>query len=649
VSPRAALALLWLCSAGCVENAYQSYLGRSDGGNADSGAMDGGPDAGASDGGSSDAGSADGGRDSGVITHCSPLIALPAICLPSGLCWENPLPMGDAIDALWANNADDVWVGGTHGALMHWDGGQWIGTPSPATDVVHGLWGSSASDLWLVGNGAMLAHWDCNAWSTVTGGPSSSTGNALRGVWGTGPQDVWIVGDDGAFHWDGGAWDTRPSLSGEALFSVWGDSPNNYWAAAGSGSAYHFDGAVWDAESVSTAPLASIWGSAAEVWAAGGGTIYHRAAGGAWSPSLVCVSTAFTAVWGSSTSDVWAAGLGGALWHYQGGSGATNCSATGNPWQPSTVTTLDLNTGGSVSNTEAWVAGTAGTVADLQGSTWEVALGGQRTTLYTVWAGPDGVLAAGTDDTGDGGFYIRQNGAWVPDVVAAGSPGRVTAISGLALTSLWAVDDRGQVWQRSATGWTTPLSLPGYSGEALFQADGLWTVGQAGRAWEAPNPGAPAFVNVSAGLGTGTYDALWGAGDQMWTVGAAGTFAYRDGGSPWVSLPSGTNTDTYGLWADSVNGTFFSVGAQGTIAQGTSSGLVNLENSPTTADLHGVWGRSAFNVWAVGDTGKILRFDGGMWMEAPPFTTEALNAVQGDDGGSDVWMVGSHGAVLHWK
>jgi uncharacterized protein YjdB len=51
--------------------------------------------------------------------------------------------------------------------------------------------------------------------------------------------------------------------------------------------------------------------------------------------------------------------------------------------------------------------------------------------------------------------------------------------------------------------------------------------------------------------------------------------------------------------------------------------------SGTTAQLNGIWGTSATNVFAVGDVGTILHYDGSSWAPMASGTTSSLSAVGG--------------------
>ncbi|MGP8078886.1 MAG: hypothetical protein ACLPVI_00035 [Dehalococcoidales bacterium] len=53
--------------------------------------------------------------------------------------------------------------------------------------------GSSSSDIFVVGSGGIILHYDGNAWSIMTSG----TTDILVGVWGSSQSEVFAVGYNG--------------------------------------------------------------------------------------------------------------------------------------------------------------------------------------------------------------------------------------------------------------------------------------------------------------------------------------------------------------------------------------------------------------------------------------------------------------------
>ena len=66
---------------------------------------------------------------------------------------------------------------------------------------------------------------------------------------------------------------------------------------------------------------------------------------------------------------------------------------------------------------------------------------------------------------------------------------------------------------------------------------------------------------------------------------------------------------------------------------------------PTGSTLHGVWGTSGTDVFAVGDAGTILHYNGTSWSSMSSGTTEILWGVCGSSG--DVFAVVGYGSILH--
>ncbi len=122
---------------------------------------------------------------------------------------------------VWGPGAADLWaVGGMPGrdnVLLRRQGGAWTVQPSPTPSGAYfKIWGSAADDIFICGEGGTILHYDGAAWSKQdTGLPASTT---LFTVHGRSRSDVVAVGGFGrgvALHYDGTRWSTLP----DALFS----------------------------------------------------------------------------------------------------------------------------------------------------------------------------------------------------------------------------------------------------------------------------------------------------------------------------------------------------------------------------------------------------------------------------------------------
>jgi hypothetical protein len=123
------------------------------------------------------------------------------------------------------------------------------------------------------------------------------------------------------------------------------------------------------------------------------------------------------------------------------------------------------------------------------------------------------------------------------------------------------------------------------------------------------------------------------------------TSAQAQGRWEWQNpLPQGNTLP--GVWGSS-GSDVFAVGQYGTLLHYDGTGWSAM-NSGTTKHLNGVWGKSESDVFAVGSQGTILHYNGATWSAMSSGTTMAyLNGVWGSSG-SDVFAVGDRGTILHY-
>jgi hypothetical protein len=68
---------------------------------------------------------------------------------------------------------------------------------------------------------------------------------------------------------------------------------------------------------------------------------------------------------------------------------------------------------------------------------------------------------------------------------------------------------------------------------------------------------------------------------------------------------------------------------------------------PQGDNLLGIWGANPSNIWAVGDTGRILHFDGSVWRQLDTASDDYLAGVWTDTSG-ETFITGYNGRVLHY-
>ena len=118
----------------------------------------------------------------------------------------------------------------------------------------------------------------------------------------------------------------------------------------------------------------------------------------------------------------------------------------------------------------------------------------------------------------------------------------------------------------------------------------------------------------------------------------------------WTSMTSNTGKILYAVWGSSSTDVF-AVGQDGTILHYDGSGWTAMD-SGFTYDLYGVWGSSSSDIYAVGYGGTILHCDGTEWtIMIQDVIHEHFQDVWGSCA-TDVFAVGggfSHGSVLHYS
>jgi hypothetical protein len=181
---------------------------------------------------------------------------------------------------------------------------------------------------------------------------------------------------------------------------------------------------------------------------------------------------------------------------------------------------------------------------------------------------------------------------------------------------------------------------------------------------------------MDSGTTTYLFD-VWGSSStDVFAVGFDGAILHYDG-STWTLMDSGTTTYLFDVWGSSSTDVFAvgngiilhydgSTWASMDTETTTGPSSVSLEpvsetiSSPmgivTTAYLHGIWGSSGTDVFAVGDScgfpplcsnSTILHYDGSTWSPMSNGGTEALFGVWGSSS-TDVFAVGFDGAILHY-
>jgi cysteine-rich repeat protein len=111
----------------------------------------------------------------------------------------------------------------------------------------------------------------------------------------------------------------------------------------------------------------------------------------------------------------------------------------------------------------------------------------------------------------------------------------------------------------------------------------------------------------------------------------------------WRAQVSATSAGLIGVWGSGPEDVF-AVGDAGTIVHYDGQDWKPMA-SRTRGRLIGVWGSGPEDVFAVGSFGAFLHYDGVSWLKLNSTTASVLNAIWGD--GKSSFVVGDQGAIYH--
>ncbi len=580
------------------------------------------------------------------------LCSAPQSCT-DGWCWENPLPQGNTLRAVWAASPTAVWAVGDHGTLLFHNGVYWKTQPSPTRVRLNAIHGTAANDIWAAGDDGVVLHYDGAAW---TAEPEDPMRLDFYGIAALPGGLVYVGGEAGRFR-----------------------------ARTVSGS--------WnDVTLVSFTRIAALRAlSASEVFAVGTGAPNHAARfnGSSWTPVLTPTTGPFTALHGSSTSALYAAGAGCGLAQLVGSSfvgvpGANGCTADARSL--SVASPNDIFIGGDEVMT--WFDGGR---ADLFGSRPKVQwLGAMPLDAgHALFVGSNGTIARvtvgvplSTESTGttfdvNGVFAINRNAV----IAATSDPGRVyqrnvTNFTGKwqpligqagvePVTAVWGSADGGSIdvvfavsaearlgrYTRQTGGFVVngapvpPLyAVTHHAGFAHFGgADG-------GHLRLADGQGVPNVQGVSLTVPTATHTlrGLFSNGTTLHGITSEGAMLTGDGTQWMTTLPllwPWPMRAVHGTSADQNDPFLVVVGHDGGIFVGESTTELKLSDAGTRTSFSSVWAAASRRAYVAGEGGAVYRFDGTAWQSIAAPTDHDLLGISGvADAG--VWAVGKSGTVL---
>ena len=352
--------------------------------------------------------------------------------------------------------------------------------------------------------------------------------------------------------------------------------------------------------------------------------------------------------------------------------GGTGCSAS---FAKGTQVTLT-----ATASTGAFAGWSGGTCTGLGPCTFTVAQDVQIQAIFTachgwcpeklpfaVTANLNGVWGTAANNVvvvGDSGTALRWDGAtWQQLQPPSGAAVPLYAVAGKAgVPAVSVAGGGGTVLQLTGTTWKqiTNSSQANLRAAAigLGTSPSTYFVGDNGTALMLANNG-----NSVSQKNTGTTTVLYGLSenpngskDDLYITGAiSGGRGYArswDGNGSFTDQMTGATNITGNIYAMLCGVAYhYAAGDGGMIVRRSSasnnSGNWMVSASTTTQIVRGLWASADNNIYAVGDAGTILQFDGSAWNKVNSNTTTNLRAVWGSSF-NNIYAVGEGGVVLHY-
>lgn len=454
-----------------------------------------------------------------------------------GSTWSR-YPTDSSIFGVWAASATDAFAVGFEGAVLRYDGTDWLPMTRSTLRNLSVVWGTGADNVFAGGEGGRIAHFNGTAWHNL----DTPTDQGVNAFWGSGPEDVFAGTSGGILHYDGESWTVALDW-GRGIEALSGPAADDVWAVEQSGrDIFHYDGSTWhhyDASLVwpgEAVDVGALWtGPSGRTWLVGANGLVARHAPGTlyleWPIERIGVGgRGVRGLWGFNPYDVL---LGGSEIGIRRGS-------NGN-WRP--VPTLGVWGMFAVdfwgaSSSDVYALGSGGDLAWWNGSLWR-RLDVGIPVLRALWgASPRDVLAVG------GNSAFRFNGDYW---AARRTPGRLYDVWGTAADNAYAVGD-SVVYRFDGDAW-------------IYHSD----------------------------TGTGPLRGLWGtAPDDIFAVGDNGRIAHYNG-ARWTVMESPTAARLEAVWGTAHTNVF--AAGDGVVLHYDGSAWTRMTDAPV-ADYTNVWGTS---------------------------------------------------------
>jgi hypothetical protein len=383
------------------------------------------------------------------------------------------------------------------------------------------------------------------------------------------------------------------------LTGVWAESDSSAYACSETGDIMHFDGSEWtEMTSDYSGQLYGIWGlSDNDIYAVGNsGTILHYD-GSSWSTMTTPVNRAIFSIWGTSADDIYAVGVTGLILHYDG----------------STWDSLETVTTGS---------------------------------LISVWGfGADTVVAVGENAK----IAYFDGNEWQTMSTGLGdeSAADFVAVWGMSTDGVYAATVQGEIYQLDIAGGHLILHRSGTEGIYGITGvvpDTFYFCGVGGILTRSTAGGDE--TQILPRVSSTRLRAVWGESDfDVYAAGDDGQVLAKSG-TGWRTMVQNEDNVILELWGFSGNAIFAAAGDKILRFNG-DFWSVSYHTDDTLANYVSVWGLTPWDVYAAGDYGMVLHYDGSRWQELSTGSDKNISAIRGTANGL-VFTAGEDGVILKY-
>jgi hypothetical protein len=293
------------------------------------------------------------------------------------------------------------WSGGCGGGSG--GAGAWKSYTAPGMFGVGAVWAFAPDDVWV--GGQVIAHFDGAAFTEVPA-PAGLVADFL----GFASDDLYAVSGGSLLHWDGAdftAVDFQGTIDPTDLAAIWGTSRDDLWLGdTSNGQVHRWNGTRWSTTITQTVQVTDLWGSSTTDVLAAGIFGFSRWSGAAWTEITDPVVTKPVGLWGFSADDVWAVGDFSTLAHWDGTAWTDKLPVNNDNFEE------DHESVWGAAPDDVWAVGSFGAISHWNGTGWSQVQVGTfpfHPFLSRVHgSSPDNVWAVGRSSDGQNAAVVLR-------------------------------------------------------------------------------------------------------------------------------------------------------------------------------------------------------------------------------------------------